>query len=65
MSGDWSDDANGSASCVTDGNGMCSVNKTIKGGNQATFTVDTLTGQDVDYVSLDNDVANQFSVSRP
>jgi hypothetical protein len=65
VSGDWSDDANGSGSCVTDDNGMCSVEKTIKGGSLATFTVNNLTGQNVNYVSEYNEFGNQFSVNRP
>jgi hypothetical protein len=65
VSGSWSGDANGSGSCVTDGSGICSVEKTIKGGSSATFTVNDLTGTNVNYVPGDNDVSDQFSVPRP
>ncbi|GEM_PF-1715056 len=42
VSGTWSGDSTGSASCITDTAGQCQVKKTTK-GNSLTFTVDTLT----------------------
>ena len=44
VSGSWSNGSSGSASCTTDGNGLCSVIKNNVKGNSSsvTFTVDSV-----------------------
>lgn len=66
VSGTWSNGVNGSDSCLTDGNGQCTISKGVKSNVAAvTFTVDSVTHGTLGYDSGLNDVSNVVAVSRP
>ncbi len=74
MSGSWSGDASGSASCVTDANGQCtvSVSGIPKRSGTVAFTVADMTHSDLSYdssVNHDPDggrhIIKPFKVSLP
>jgi hypothetical protein len=56
VSGTWSNGASGGSSCVTDGSGVCTINKNkIKiSVNSVTFTLDDLTRPSIQYQPVDN-----------
>jgi hypothetical protein len=56
VDGDWSGGVNGSATCVTDGSGLCTVQKGNLKGNvpSVTFTVTNLTKAGMTYEPADN-----------
>ena len=56
VSGTWSSGASGGSSCVTDGSGVCTINKNkIKFSvNSVTFTLDDLTHPSIQYQPVDN-----------
>jgi hypothetical protein len=68
VTGSWSHGANGSSSCMTGGNGNCTLTKGgIKGNtSSARFTVTSLTGDGLTYDPADNDLPTAaVTVSRP
>jgi hypothetical protein len=66
VSGNWSNGANGGASCVTDGSGQCSVTKSNLKSNvsSVTFTVDDVQHATNSYDSGSN-VVSSIQVSQP
>jgi hypothetical protein len=56
VSGSWSNGTNGGGSCVTDGNGQCTITKNnIKGNvSDVTFTADSVTHASNSYEPADN-----------
>jgi hypothetical protein len=56
VSGSWSNGASGSSSCVTDGNGVCTLQKKRLKSNvsSVTFTLDGLSHASIQYEPLDN-----------
>lgn len=63
VSGNWSGDASGSASCVADGNGACTVTKSTR-GSSLTFTVDNLGGNGFSYDDSKNH-NSETTVTKP
>jgi hypothetical protein len=65
VEGGWSDGANGSASCVTDAGGQCSVQKDNlkKQVSSVTFTVNSLSKTGWTYNSGENETADSISLS--
>lgn len=56
VSGTWSNGTSGAPSCVTDGSGVCAINKNKlnSGVNSVTFTLDSLTHPSSQYQLADN-----------
>lgn len=56
VSGNWSNGATGTASCITGTNGQCSMSKSNirKGKNSVTFTVNNVTRSNFTYASASN-----------
>jgi hypothetical protein len=66
VNGDWSNGANGGASCFTDTGGQCTVQKNNLKGNASpvTFTVTGMSGASHSYDSNDNEVADFIPISK-
>ncbi|NCF21228.1 MAG: hypothetical protein GWP63_23645 [Haliea sp.] len=68
VTGSWSNGANGSSTCTTAGDGICTLSKGGIKGNaaSATFSVTNLSGDALTYDPADNDLAPvAITVSRP
>jgi len=66
VQGTWSNGATGSPSCITDINGLCTVEKNnLKGKvSSVTFTVDSLSGAGSTYNPADNLAGDSITVSQ-
>lgn len=63
VNGLWSGGASNSATCVTDSEGKCQVIQSTK-ADSLTFSVDSISGYNVVYDSLANEVENSITINR-